>query len=119
MTSTGTSVQGSATAVKPTAKLSLVSFPTDQDIDSITLEAFASQISENSKILTDFLKSADHPQPSFGRDAPASTLPENAPESIQIARTNLMEAALRVYQLALGPKEFIPTLAVGVCYATF
>lgn len=78
------------------------------------LENLAHQVMENSKIMSDFLRSSGHPQPSFEREAPPSTLPDFAPEHIRDARTKLMEVALRTFQLALGPKEYIPNLAVGV-----
>ncbi|ORY10494.1 sterigmatocystin 8-O-methyltransferase [Clohesyomyces aquaticus] len=81
-----------------------------------TLEQYVQQILQNTGIITEYLETNGLPQPSFERDAPESTLPESAPETIRAARVKLMDAALKAFQLALGPKEYIPNIAVGLQY---
>ena len=78
------------------------------------LEKLAGQISENSTKISTFLHSTGHAQPSFDRDAPAASIPADSPPEIRTARQQLMEAALKAFQLALGPNEYLPNLALGV-----
>ena len=78
------------------------------------LEDLAQQIATSASSVSEFLDAHGHTQPSFDRDAPVSILPVSAPKHIQIAHQQLMEAALRLYQLALGPREYLPNLQVGV-----
>lgn len=77
------------------------------------LESFAQEAIDSVKIITDFLRSNNLPHPSFARDAPANAfLP--ASDDVLAARVKLTEAALRLLQLARGPQEYIPNLAVNV-----
>jgi 6-hydroxytryprostatin B O-methyltransferase len=84
-----------------------------------TLEEFADQIPANAKVISDFLRSNGLPLPSFERDAPTTTIPASAPSEVRAARQKLMEGALRTFQLALGPSEYLPNLAVGVSPPVF
>lgn len=79
-----------------------------------TLQELADQVQQNARTITTFLRSHGHPSPSFERDAPTSTLPPSAPAEIRTARLALMGAALKAFQLAAGPSEYLPNLAVGV-----
>ncbi|MCJ1264299.1 hypothetical protein MMC22_004170 [Lobaria immixta] len=79
------------------------------------LESFAQEAIDSVKIITDFLRSNDLPHPSFARDAPANAF-LSAPDGVLAARSMLTEAALRLLQLARGPQEYIPNLAVDVQY---
>jgi hypothetical protein len=81
------------------------------------LETLAVNISANSATLSNFLRAGNLPQPSFKRDAPTTVLPLSAPDEIKAARQALIEASLRAFQLATGPSEYLPNLAMGVCCA--
>lgn len=78
------------------------------------IEDLAEQVAVATKTLSEFLRSNGHGQPSFDREAPSTTLPPAAPKEILVARQNLTEAALKLYQLATGPSEYLPRLAVWV-----
>lgn len=78
------------------------------------LEDLAQQVAANAKSVSKFIEACGHAQPSFDRDAPISVLPASAPENIQIAQQNLTEAALKLYQLSLGPREYLPNLQASV-----
>jgi 6-hydroxytryprostatin B O-methyltransferase len=79
-----------------------------------TLDELADQIQQNANIISDFLQSNGHQSPSFERNAPTYTLPTSAPSEIRVAREALMGAALQIFQLAAGPSEYLPNVAVGV-----
>ena len=78
------------------------------------LESFAQEAIESVKTISNFLRSNDLPHPSFARDAPANAF-LSVPEDVLAARSRLTEAALRLLQLARGPQEYLPNLAVNVC----
>ena len=80
-----------------------------------TMEELGNKVSTNATILTNFLRSNSWAEPSFDRNSPTTTLPATAPENIRVARQSLIEASLKIFQLAIGPSEFLPNLAVGVC----
>ena len=80
-----------------------------------SLEALATKIQENASRISAFLRGSDHSLPSFNVDAPTTTLPASAPAEVHAARQALMDAALKAFQLAAGPSEYLPNLAVGVC----
>ena len=77
------------------------------------LESFAQEATDNAQILGDYLRSHNLAHPSFERDAPANAF-LSAPNDVLAARSKLTEAALRLLQLAQGPQEYIPNLAVNV-----
>jgi hypothetical protein len=83
------------------------------------LEQLAEAITQNAHLISSFLRDNVLPQPSFELDAPLSTLPTTAPEAISKARQVLMDTAMRIFQLAVGPNEYLPHLALGVCKAFF
>jgi hypothetical protein len=82
--------------------------------DTSLLEDLAQQVATNAKSVSKFIEACGYAQPSFDRDAPISVLPESAPENIQIAQQNLTDAALKLYQLSLGPREYLPNLQASV-----
>ncbi|KAH8695143.1 sterigmatocystin 8-O-methyltransferase [Talaromyces proteolyticus] len=77
------------------------------------IEQYADQISRSAKTLSDYLRANNQPQPSFERYAPTSTLPASAPEDIALARRDLTEASFKIFQLAVGPSEFLPHLTAN------
>jgi 6-hydroxytryprostatin B O-methyltransferase len=78
------------------------------------MEDLAFQISSSAKTITEYLKSQNQRQPSFDRDTPNDVFPRDCPQEIIKTRQSLIEASLKIFQLATGPGEFLPNLAVGV-----
>lgn len=78
------------------------------------LKDLAEQIATCSTAISTFLRSQGHPHPSFNRDAAPITLPDSAPDEVKAARLALMEASMNMFQLAVGPSEYLPNLAVNV-----
>jgi 6-hydroxytryprostatin B O-methyltransferase len=78
------------------------------------LNEIASSISTNARVLSTFFHAEGHPIPSFERDAPPKTVPASAPGEIQVAREALLDASMKMFQLASGPSEYLPNLAVHV-----
>lgn len=97
-----------------------VSSPVPEDPKSLLagkddlLSELAGSISSNAQILSTFLRSEGHSAPSFGRDAASTVIPATAPTDVQVAREALLEASMKMFQLASGPKEYLPSLAVHV-----
>ncbi|KAH8432997.1 uncharacterized protein LDX57_010632 [Aspergillus melleus] len=90
--------------------------PSNGTTSESLLEDLATKIQENAGRISSFLRDNGHTLPSFNVDAPATTLPASAPTEIHAARQALMEAALQTFQLAAGPSEYLPHLAVGYQY---
>ncbi|RPA88298.1 putative O-methyltransferase [Ascobolus immersus RN42] len=82
------------------------------------LEQLANELSSATKIVADYLRTSGHVQPSFDREAPSNVLPPDAPLEIKNARTQILDASLKIQQLAQGPAEFLPNLQVGVQHLT-
>jgi hypothetical protein len=78
------------------------------------LEELSWTITKNASIVSQYLGSNGLPQPSFNSDGPETVLPGDSPQAIQQARQKLIAASLELYQLAVGPSEFLPNLATGV-----
>lgn len=74
-----------------------------------SLTALADQISSSASLISQFLQSNNHPQPSFAPDAPPSFPP--APTPITNARQTLLEAAQTIVDLMTGPAEHLRWLA--------
>jgi hypothetical protein len=84
-------------------------------VDSaLPLEELSWTITKNASIVSQYLGSNGLPQPSFNGDGPETVLPGDSPQAIQQARQKLIAASLELYQLAVGPSEFLPNLATGV-----
>lgn len=93
--------------------------PSNRTTSESLLEDLATRIQENAGRISSFLRGNGHSLPSFDVDAPTATLPASAPTEIHAARQALMEAALQTFQLAAGPSEYLPHLAVGVRISLF
>lgn len=78
------------------------------------LNELANSISTNAGLISTFLHSESHPIPSFQRDAATTAVPASAPGEIQAAREALLDASMKMFQLASGPSEYLPNLAVHV-----
>ncbi|KAK4167646.1 O-methyltransferase-domain-containing protein [Cladorrhinum sp. PSN259] len=72
--------------------------------NSPLLTRLAEEISQNTKIITDHLKSHNLPQPSFDADGPSHPIPETD-EGLSAARNALIEATRALNALAVGPGE--------------
>ncbi|KAI0099267.1 sterigmatocystin 8-O-methyltransferase [Nemania sp. FL0031] len=83
---------------------------------SLPLEELSFEITRNAVLVSQYLHSEGFPQPSHDADGPSSTIPRDSPQSIRVARQNLIEASLKMFQLALGPTEYLPNLATGFQY---
>nr|WCR31483.1 O-methyltransferase [Talaromyces sp.] len=81
-----------------------------------SLEILGDEVTRNVSILSKYLLQNDLPQPSFERSAPLTSIPPKSPAFVQQARQDLMDAALKLFQLASGPSEYIPNLALGYHY---
>lgn len=79
--------------------------------EELTLESLATSITKLSNTLTQGLKDANFPQPSFAADAPAQLPPNPA---IQGPRLQLVEALMKMLHLAMGPSEYFLQLGLGV-----
>lgn len=78
------------------------------------LEALSWDITRNASIVSQHLAGNDLPQPSFDCNGPVTVLPSSAPQYVREARQKLISASLEMLQLAVGPSEFVPNLALGV-----
>ncbi|KZF26356.1 S-adenosyl-L-methionine-dependent methyltransferase [Xylona heveae TC161] len=76
------------------------------------LESFAQQICVASKIISAYCQSSGYPHPSFDTEAPSITIPSSAPQYILSARQTLVEAALKIQQLATEPSDYLPRLTI-------
>ncbi|CAI7591567.1 unnamed protein product [Penicillium glandicola] len=85
---------------------------------SFPLDTLSSTITENARIVSEYLTAHDLPQPSCYSDGPSIIVPTGSPPSIQQAREKLVAASLEIAQLAIGPSEFLPNLATGFQYVS-
>jgi 6-hydroxytryprostatin B O-methyltransferase len=79
------------------------------------MDALTDQLADDFGLFNGYLDAAGHPRPSFDRDAPPNSLPDDAPEHVQQARERIMANALQLFSLAAGPSEFLNNLSTGVC----
>jgi len=75
---------------------------------------FAFSISENAKIIEEFLTSNRIPRPSFAPDGPIGFPVPPHVTHIHQARESLLDAARKLYYLALGPVDSLFELSVRV-----
>ncbi|PWY71774.1 S-adenosyl-L-methionine-dependent methyltransferase [Aspergillus sclerotioniger CBS 115572] len=80
------------------------------------LEELSWTITKNASIVSQYLAAHQLPQPSVHGDGPSTVVPSKAPPAIQQARQHLMAASLELLQLAIGPSEYLPNLAMGFQY---
>ncbi|KAH6654693.1 sterigmatocystin 8-O-methyltransferase [Truncatella angustata] len=79
---------------------------------STPLETYAEKICTAAKQISTWCNENQHPQPSLGPSASSVTLPPNAPVKILTARSQLVEAAFKIQQLAIEPNEYLSRQAV-------
>lgn len=79
-----------------------------------SLEELSHAITDNARIVSEYLTSQNLPQPSFRSDGPSTVVPKGFPQRIHEAREKLIAKSLEILQLAIGPSEFLPHLATGV-----
>ncbi|KAL4808157.1 O-methyltransferase-domain-containing protein [Aspergillus unguis] len=79
------------------------------DNQSPDLTALAAQISSSASLISNFLQSHNHPNPSFSPSAPPAFPP--APSPITNARQSLIESAQTLIDLLTGPAEHLRWLA--------
>ncbi|OGM43332.1 hypothetical protein ABOM_008734 [Aspergillus bombycis] len=92
--------------------------PESENPASFPLERLSWQMTKNASIISQFLHAHELPQPSTAQDGPVEVLPASCPQSIRQARQNLIEDALKLFQLAIGPSEFLSHLSTGYQYIT-
>ncbi|KAI9654281.1 MAG: hypothetical protein M1831_005446 [Alyxoria varia] len=78
------------------------------------LEQLSRKITKNASIVSQYLDAHHLPQPSFESDGPSVVISTDAPQHIREAKQHLVAECLETLQLALGPSEFVPSLAAGV-----
>ena len=78
------------------------------------LEQLAELISSNAKTIKAFLKDSGIPPLSLNKDGPIS-FPATAPEPIQAARRDLLDASSKINQLVNGPADHLIWFAGAVC----
>jgi len=78
-----------------------------------TMIDLTDQITSDVRTITEFLKNAGLPEPSFAVDAPAA-FPDDP--TVQSARLSLIEAAMSLYHLAVGPDDYIRSQALTVSF---
>ncbi|THY13931.1 hypothetical protein D6D00_09989 [Aureobasidium pullulans] len=78
-----------------------------------SLDDLSNSLASNVSILTTYLDSVSYPAPPFDQSGPDVTLPKQAPQHVKIARQQLMDQALQIFQLAAGPSEFLANLQPG------
>ena len=91
----------------------------DMSESAFPLEKLGHTITDNARIVSQYLASVNLPQPSSRSDGPSTILPKGSPRAIQEARENLIAHSLELLQLAIGPSEFLPHLATGVSFLPF
>ncbi|KAL9056773.1 MAG: hypothetical protein Q9162_002744 [Coniocarpon cinnabarinum] len=95
--------------VSPPARATEAAYP---------LEELSWKITKDAGVVSHYLAANNLPQPSFNADGPSTILGRTAPQGIQQARQNLIASSLELFQLAIGPTEFLPNLALGVSHAS-
>ncbi|KAJ6143846.1 O-methyltransferase-domain-containing protein, partial [Penicillium samsonianum] len=83
---------------------------------SSPLELLVRGIDKQSKVFTDYLRANGLPEPSFERDTPIINLPPHVPEDIQVAKEQLLDHALQIFQLVAGPGEYLQNVITGYHY---
>ena len=55
------------------------------------------------------------PQPSFEANGPIHVVSKSSSEDAQLARTVVMDTALKLFTLVSGPGDLLPNMAASVC----
>lgn len=85
-------------------------------LPTAAMEELSLSLEQNIKTLNTYLDASELPRPSFDRDTPAVVLPQDAPQEVQDARHQIMDASLRLFRLAAGPSEYMSNFRTGVSY---
>ncbi|RMJ29050.1 o-methyltransferase [Aspergillus sp. HF37] len=80
------------------------------------MDTLTGQLTNDVGLFNGYLDDARHPRPSYDRDAPPNSLPDDAPEHVQLARERIMANALQLFNLAAGPSEILNNLSTGYHY---
>jgi 6-hydroxytryprostatin B O-methyltransferase len=83
-------------------------------VGSSPLELLVLDLNEQTRVLSNYLRTNGLPEPSFKRDGPIAALPPQAPEEMRIAREKLLDDALQIFQLVSGPGEYLPNVIASV-----
>ena len=83
-----------------------------------TLEGLAAKITESTNTILSHLRAEGHPEPSFSADGPSDY--PNVP-AVQGPRMALIDAALDMLRMAMGPKDyiFLESVTVGTTNLKF
>lgn len=79
------------------------------------LSQLADEISANTKIIVDYLKANNLPQPSFDADGPLNPI-SDVDETVSAARTALINATNTLHTLTVGPDETTKFLSYNSSY---
>jgi hypothetical protein len=80
------------------------------------MEGLTKKLASEVQTLEKLLRLGGHPVPSFNRDTPPTVVPNDAPESAHLAREQIMDYALQIFQLAAGPSDYLANLQTGVSF---
>jgi 6-hydroxytryprostatin B O-methyltransferase len=80
------------------------------------MEALTKKLAGEVQTLEKLLRLSGHQVPSFNRDTPPTVVPNDAPESAHLAREQIMDYALQIFQLAAGPSDYLANLQTGVSF---
>lgn len=78
------------------------------------LELLARDLEDQVKRFANYLRAYGLPEPTFGRDAPVTILPEKAPEGMVAAKAKILDNAMQIFHLASGPAEHLTHSMAGV-----
>ncbi|KAH7060545.1 S-adenosyl-L-methionine-dependent methyltransferase [Macrophomina phaseolina] len=76
------------------------------------MESLAEGIAVDAHTISHALSELGHAQPSFQSHGPKSCLPPNPSPEVEFARARLMDASLKIFQLAAGPNQYLTHLSV-------
>ncbi|KAJ5703181.1 hypothetical protein N7488_010729 [Penicillium malachiteum] len=83
---------------------------------SSAMEQLSQSLAKDVGSLTEYLNSIGSPAPSLDRNTPTVVLPNNATEEAHATRERILDSALKVFQLAAGPSEYLANLQMGYQY---
>ncbi|KAJ5618274.1 hypothetical protein N7528_006917 [Penicillium herquei] len=80
------------------------------------MEQLSQSLARDVGSLTEYLDSIGSPAPSLDRNTPTVVLPNNATEEAHATRERILDGALKIFQLAAGPSEYLANLQMGYQY---
>lgn len=78
------------------------------------MEGLSRTIGAETAVLAASLRNMGQPEPTFAPDGPVQVLPPEAPEAAFKARSAIIEACFKLFQLVSGPSELLPTFMANV-----